>query len=245
MVWVRAPDVFCHIAYYLSLRFITCSHLIHLDGIRTQIRSLQLRSAPYCQSFVQTWQNCQSLAGPWSTQIDIAPAATRTYFSQNTFDLLINDNLAIYMGDRWRPSLLGSSRYIWFPLTWSNGIPQIVQTDIWSINLSSGTYTAAAGVSYEAESGIISGSATILSDTSFSGGKAIGYLGLILSRTHPIFYSLSSGNGGSVTINNVQGTGTAQWVALYYANGSMFYTHLELLTNSTCYRWLDLAQYHC
>ena len=60
------------------------------------------------------------------------------------------------MGDRWRPSLLGSSRYIWFPLSWSTGIPQIVHTDIWSIDLSSGTYTAAVGVSYEAEGGTIS-----------------------------------------------------------------------------------------
>ncbi|KAG5339912.1 hypothetical protein C0989_003059 [Termitomyces sp. Mn162] len=122
--------------------------------------------------------------GPWSTQTDIAPVATRTYFSQNTFDLLINDNLAIYMGDRWRPSLLGSSRYIWFPLSWSTGIPQIVHTDVWSVDLSSGTYIAADGISYEAESGAISGSATILSDTSFSRGKAVGYLGVFLSMTN-------------------------------------------------------------
>lgn len=91
------------------------------------------------------------------------------------------------MGDRWRPSLLGSSRYIWFPLSWSTGIPQIVHTDIWSIDLSSGTYTAAIGVSYEAEDGTISGSAITLSDTSFSGGKAVGYLGLILVVTNLIF----------------------------------------------------------
>ncbi|KNZ78141.1 hypothetical protein J132_01666 [Termitomyces sp. J132] len=156
-----------------------------------------------------------SLAGPWSTQTDIAPVATRTYFSQNTFDLLINDNLAIYMGDRWRPSLLGSSRYIWFPLSWSTGIPQIVHTDVWSVDLSSGTYIAADGISYEAESGAISGSATILSDTSFSRGKAVGYLG----------------NGGSVTINNVQGTGTAQWIALYYANGDSTWRNTTVSVN--------------
>ncbi|KAF5377239.1 hypothetical protein D9615_006357 [Tricholomella constricta] len=144
-----------------------------------------------------------SLSGPWSAQADIAPPATRTYFSQNTFDLPISNDFAIYMGDRWRPSLLGSSRYMWFPLSWASGKPQIVQADVWSVNLSAGTYTKATGTSYEAESGTISGSATTLSDGSFSGGKAIGFLG----------------NGGSITINNVQGTGNAQWVALYYANG--------------------------
>ncbi|KAG6857617.1 hypothetical protein H0H87_010185 [Tephrocybe sp. NHM501043] len=145
----------------------------------------------------------QSLAGPWSSQADIAPSATRTYFSQNAFDYLINSNFAIYMGDRWRPSLLGSSRYIWYPLSWSSGVPQIVHADVWSLDLSAGAYTAVSGTTYEAESGTIGGSATTLSDSSFSGGKAIGYLG----------------NGGSITINNVQGTGSAQWVALYYANG--------------------------
>ncbi|KAG6891103.1 hypothetical protein C0995_014193 [Termitomyces sp. Mi166 len=143
-----------------------------------------------------------SLAGPWSTQADIAPSATRTYFSQNTFDMLINNNLAIYMGDRWRPSLLGSSRYIWFPLSWSTGIPQIVHTDVWSIDLSSGTYTTAAGVSYEAESGTISGSATILSDTSFSGGKAVGYLGDSAWRNTTV-----SVNGGASVLVDQPNTG--------------------------------------
>ncbi|GLB36530.1 putative glycosyl hydrolases family 43 [Lyophyllum shimeji] len=158
--------------------------------------------------------SASSLAGPWSSQADIAPSATRTYFSQNAFDLPIN-NFAIYMGDRWRPSLLGSSRYIWYPLSWSSGVPQIVHADVWIVNLAAGTYTVATGTTYEAESGIISGSATTLSDSSFSGGKAVGYLG----------------NGGSVTINNVQGNGGAQWVALYYANGDSTWRNTTVSVN--------------
>jgi len=104
---------------------------------------------------------------------------------------------------------------MWFPLSWSSGNPQIVQADVWSINLSAGTYTAATGTTYEAESGTISGSATTLSDSSFSGGKAIGFLG----------------NGGSVTINDVQGTGSAQWVALYYANGDSTWRNRTVSVN--------------
>ncbi|PFH54728.1 carbohydrate-binding module family 35 protein [Amanita thiersii Skay4041] len=144
-----------------------------------------------------------SLSGPWSSQADIAPAAVRTYFSQNTFDMFFNSNLAIYMGDRWRPTLLGSSRYIWFPLSWSTGKPQIVPADVWSLNLSTGTYTVASGTTYEAESGTLGGSSSILSDSSFSGGRAVGWLG----------------NGGTLTMNNIQGIGTSQWVSLYFANG--------------------------
>lgn len=101
----------------------------------------------------------------------------RTYFSQNAYDMYIGQNLAIYMGDRWRPSLLGSSRYMWFPLSWATGSPQIVQADVWSLNLGTGTYTVAKGTAYEAEAGTISGSASLLSSGSFSGGKAVGWLG--------------------------------------------------------------------
>ena len=45
------------------------------------------------------------------------------------------------------------------------------------MNIGAGTYTVASGTSYEAENGVVSGSATIPSDPSFSGGKAVGFLG--------------------------------------------------------------------
>jgi hypothetical protein len=66
-----------------------------------------------------------------------------------------------------------------------------------------GTYTVASGRSYEAESGSLAGGARLLSNSNFSGGNVVGYLG----------------KGGSVTINNVQGNGRGQWVSLYVANG--------------------------
>ncbi|KAG7090788.1 hypothetical protein E1B28_009872 [Marasmius oreades] len=119
-----------------------------------------------------------SLSGTWSSQADIAPSATRTYFSQNAFDLPLGSD-GIYMGDRWRPSLLGSSRYVWYPLSWSSGNPQIVHADVWNVNLAAGTYTVTTGTTYEAESGTISGSAVSMSSSSFSGGKGVGFLGLI------------------------------------------------------------------
>ncbi len=146
----------------------------------------------------------KSLSGPWSSQQDIAPPATNTYFSQNAYDLPLGSN-AIYMGDRWRPDLLGSSRYIWYPLDFSSGSPQLVPADVWSVNIQAGTrfhfttahpskmikqfdvdatrrvfigtYSAATGTSYEAENGQLGGSATIASDPSFSGGRVVGYLG--------------------------------------------------------------------
>lgn len=96
--------------------------------------------------------------------------------------MLLSSNFAIYMGDRWRPSLLGSSRYVWFPMTWDTGKPQIVAADVWSVNLSADTFNAATGTSYEAEFGTLSGAAQILIDTSFSGGSAVGWLGKLSRR---------------------------------------------------------------
>lgn len=160
------------------------------------------------------WFRASSLSGNWTSQEDIAPENTRTYYSQNNFDLPLGSN-AIYMGDRWRPSLLGSSRYIWLPLSWSSGSPQLVWVDVWSVNLAAGTYSAASGTTYEAESGTLGGNATILSDSSYSGGKAVGYLG----------------NGGTVTFDNVQGNGQGQWVSLYYANGDSSYRNVTVSVN--------------
>jgi len=161
------------------------------------------------------WFSSSSLSGTWTAQADIAPEAVRTYFSQNAYDLPLGSN-AIYMGDQWRPDLLGSSRYIWYPLDFSSGSPQIVHADVWSVNLAAGTYSVASGTSYEAESGTIGGSATIASDSSFSGGKAVGYLG----------------DGGTITINNVQGNGGgAHWISLYYANGDSTWRNVTVSVN--------------
>ncbi|KAF9535739.1 galactan 1,3-beta-galactosidase [Crepidotus variabilis] len=155
-----------------------------------------------------------SLSGKWSSEADIAPQNTRTYFSQNTFDIPISNDFAIYMGDRWRPSLLGSSRYIWYPLSWSSGSPKIVAADVWTLDLSAGTYTAATGTTYEAEKAAISGSAKTMSGSGFSGSSAVGYLG----------------KGGSVTFT-VQGAGKAQWVALYYANADSTWRNTTISAN--------------
>ncbi|CAL1704333.1 unnamed protein product [Somion occarium] len=158
--------------------------------------------------------SASSLSGPWSSQADIAPQAVRTYFSQNAYDLPLGSN-AIYMGDRWRPSLLGSSRYMWYPLDFSSGSPTLVHADVWSVNIQAGTYSVASGTTYEAENGSLGGSATLASDGSFSGGRAVGFLG----------------NGGTVTINNVQSNGGAHWVALYYANGDSTWRNVTVSVN--------------
>ncbi|KAJ7139580.1 galactan 1,3-beta-galactosidase [Mycena epipterygia] len=159
------------------------------------------------------WFVASSITAAFSAQSDLAPEPVRTYFSQNAFDMPLGTN-SVYMGDRWRPDLLGSSRYIWLPMSWATGVPQLVWADVWTLNIAAGTYTVATGTSYEAENGVVSGSATIPADPSFSGGKAVGFLG----------------NGGSVTIT-VTGIGAAQWVSLYYANGDSTWRNTTVSVN--------------
>lgn len=158
-----------------------------------------------------------SISGPWSSQADIAPASTRTYYSQNAFDLALSVNSALYMGDRWRSNVLGDSRYIWLPLDFSSGTPKLLWADLWTVNLASGTYTIPSGTIYEAEKGTRSGNSTLINNSAFSGGQAIGYLG----------------KGGTVIISNVQGTGASggQWVSIYYANGDSSYRNVTITVN--------------
>ena len=66
------------------------------------------------------------------------------------------------MGDRWRSDILvrrsyrfhadigvtemvqGTSTYIWYPLDFSSGSPQIVHADVWNVNLAAGVCVISA-----------------------------------------------------------------------------------------------------
>ena len=57
------------------------------------------------------------------------------------------------------------------------------------LDIASGTYTVISGTTYEAEKGTLSGSAVLLTDSSFSGGEAVGYLGMRSTFSHrPEYY---------------------------------------------------------
>jgi hypothetical protein len=61
-----------------------------------------------------------SLSGGWSSWKLFAPKGSKTFNSQTTFVLPVTGSQGttyVYMGDRWNPSSLGTSAYIWLPLT--------------------------------------------------------------------------------------------------------------------------------
>ncbi|KZT12579.1 carbohydrate-binding module family 35 protein [Laetiporus sulphureus 93-53] len=155
-----------------------------------------------------------NISGTWSSQADIAPEDTNTYCSQNAFEVALGSN-AIYMGDRWDEDELGNSRYMWYPLSWASGDPQIVYADLWMVDYDEGVYYVLNGTVYAAADGTLGGSAVLLgSDSTYNGHEGVGYLG----------------NGGTLSIN-VTGIGASQWVALYYANGDSSWRNTTVSVN--------------
>ncbi|TFY63401.1 hypothetical protein EVJ58_g3275 [Rhodofomes roseus] len=185
--------------------------MIKRDGVYWLIASHTSGWAPNPNKYFYA----DSISGTWSSQADIAPEDTKTYNSQNAYDLPLGTN-AIYMGDRWESSLLGNSRYVWYPLSWSSGDPQIVFADLWTVDLDAGTYTVLNGTAYAASAGTLSGSAELLgSNSTYNGNEGVGYLG----------------DGGSVTLT-VPGIGADQWLALYYANADSTWRNVTVSVNN-------------
>lgn len=85
-----------------------------------------------------------SLAGPWSSLANFAPAGSNTFNSQTTYVLPVSGSGGtsyIYMGDRWVPNNLSTSSYIWLPLTISGKSATLAWYDKWAINSAAGTWS--------------------------------------------------------------------------------------------------------
>ena len=177
------------------------------------------------------------------------------------------------MGDRWRPDLLGSSRYIWYPLDFSSGSPTVVHADVWSVNVNAGACVFASFFLFRVycfsflffsflsgrrdadparlryrnlhrrERHVLRGRERHTRRVA----EAAHRLRILWRRSgriprcvseHPLrslfFFVLKPtvpfalGHGGTVTLNNVQGTGGTHWVALYFANGDSTYRNVTV-----------------
>ncbi|KZO89804.1 carbohydrate-binding module family 35 protein [Calocera viscosa TUFC12733] len=151
-----------------------------------------------------------SLSGPWTKPTDIAPPKLRTYFSQNTYDLVLQPGddegqgmISLYMGDRWKSSQLGRSSYVWLPMTWKDdGTVWLDWVDIFSVDLKTGAVTIPTGTTYHAAYGMLHGTAQLGNCTACASKRVVHHLGA----------------GGSVTIPDVQGSGGEHWVSVSYSN---------------------------
>ena len=75
--------------------------------------------------------------GPWEMIGNpcVGENADVTFNSQSTFVLPVDglNDAFIYMGDRWKPENQKDSRYVWLPITFNKGVPEIKWYDKWEL----------------------------------------------------------------------------------------------------------------
>lgn len=87
-----------------------------------------------------------SLGGPWSEMKNIAPPETNTYNSQSGMLIQVTGSkgtVVVYAGERWNPTSLWDSRYIWLPVEIVQGKFQLKAPCPWSINVRAGVASEA------------------------------------------------------------------------------------------------------
>ncbi|PWZ02322.1 Arabinanase/levansucrase/invertase [Testicularia cyperi] len=154
------------------------------------------------------WTSSNIGTTAFSYSNDISPTNTNTYNSQNTFEISPNDNLEVYVGDRWWVTDLAQSTYVWYPLVNRN----LVHAPLWR--------PASSGSGYE-----VPRNKTIAfspSTTTLSGSQAK-YASCSACPSGQI--ATYVGNGNSVTLHNVatpSGNAGNVWISVYYSNQNAY-----------------------
>ena len=82
-----------------------------------------------------------SLWGPWielgNPCVGDAAQLANTFESQSTYVLKVpgKDDAYIYLGDRWRPDNAIDGRYVWLPITFEDGRPQLHWHERWDLSV--------------------------------------------------------------------------------------------------------------
>lgn len=138
---------------------------------------------------------------------------------------------AIYIGDRWIESNLAASTYVWLPLTISGTRVTLEWHDSWAPDVEAGTWSAPASTARaEGEGGQLGGGAQVISCSECSASEAAGYIG--------------GEDGGTLTLNNVAGSGSRSTVAIKYRNGDTDPRRATVTVNDTPYDVAFLSTAH-
>ncbi|KAF5022536.1 hypothetical protein F66182_5438 [Fusarium sp. NRRL 66182] len=147
----------------------------------------------------------RSLSGPWSEWTEFAPIGSRTFRSQVSYIQPLGSSNAIYIGDRWVSSNLAASTYVWLPLTITGTQVKLEWRDSWAPDVTRGTWSETNTTGLEGETAQLENGATVITCNGCSGQRAAGYIG--------------GGTRGSVTFEQVQGTGGRDTINIKYRNG--------------------------
>lgn len=123
------------------------------------------------------------------------------------------------MGDRWQPSNLMRSTYIWLPLDISGSRVTLKNRSSWVPNVKEKTWSdSPASTQIEADKATLSGGAKTVSCSGCSGGQAVGWVG--------------GPSGGKLTFSGIQGSGNQQaTVRIAYANGDETERYANVVVN--------------
>lgn len=113
--------------------------IVHYNGLYYSIGSALTGWRPNPNKYA----TAPTLAGPWTSFKDIAPAETNTYGSQSTMLLKVagkKGTTVIFMGDQWRPKTQWDSRYLWMPLEIGAGKLKLLKPQPWKIDVKEGTW---------------------------------------------------------------------------------------------------------
>lgn len=77
--------------------------------------------------------------GPWAVYENPwkGDKADISFDSQSTFILKVHGkkDAFIFMADRWRPKHPSDGRYIWIPVKFVNGLPELHWVDEWNLEI--------------------------------------------------------------------------------------------------------------
>jgi hypothetical protein len=88
------------------------------------------------------YSTATNINGPWSALQPIGNSST--FYSQSAFILTVQGSSAtsyVYVGDRWTPSALGDSRYVWLPLNLNGTTASMDYYDNINIDTATGAVT--------------------------------------------------------------------------------------------------------
>jgi hypothetical protein len=90
------------------------------------------------------YSTATSLSGTWASWKLFAPKGSKTFNSQTTFVLPVTGSKGttfMFMGDRWKPDSLGTSPYVWLPLTVKGSTVSLAWHDHWRIDTATGLWS--------------------------------------------------------------------------------------------------------
>ncbi|KAF4960748.1 hypothetical protein FSARC_10377 [Fusarium sarcochroum] len=172
----------------------------------------------------------KSISGPWSEWTEFAPIGSKTFRSQVSYIQPLGNDKAIYIGDRWVSSNLVASTYVWLPLTISGTEVKLEWKDSWTLDVAKGTWSETEKTGTEGEDGQLANGATVISCSECSGQKAAGYIG--------------GDKKGSVTFEDVKGSGGRDTIVFNYRNGDTASRHADVSVNGKSQRVAFLSTRH-